>query len=133
MRTPQWIYDNLTCIVLSAVEDNPGAWTAQLCRYLNGLPEDESSVIHCGLCSDYANPRKRERAAQYAALPTLPGLPAPYQLHPPCRVIRLRQLQDILKKLRDQCLMISSEEGSEIPDSRNWRGWDFGTRWYPFG
>ena len=120
MRTPQWVYDNLTCIVLSYVENNPGIWTARPCRSINGLPETESSVIHCGLCADYANPRKRERAAQYAAAkkqlfekaqnpglwavsckmknaagvlgahPALPGLSPQYQLHPPCGAIRLR-------------------------------------------
>jgi len=131
MRTPQWIYDNLTMMVLSHVEDNPGLWTARLCRLINGLPETESSIIHCGLCSDYANPRKRALAAQYAACPTLPGLEPQYQLHPPCSTIRLKQLQNMLYKLRDQCLMVLSERG-QIPDTRNARGWDMATKWYPF-
>ncbi|MEA3339467.1 MAG: hypothetical protein U9R15_05820 [Chloroflexota bacterium] len=132
MRTPQWDYDNLTLRVLSYVETYPGLWTARLCRLINDLPENERSVIHCGLCSDYANPRKRKRAAQYAAHPTLPGFSPQYQLHPPCFTISLRQLQGILRKLRDQCLMVLSEEQSRIPDSRNGRGWDLATRWYPF-
>jgi hypothetical protein len=130
MRTPQWIYDHLTVNVLSRVEDNPGLWTARLCRKINGLPETEASVIHCGLCSDYANPRKRERAKQYAQRPTLPGFEPLYQLHPPCTTIPLKQLQHMLYKLRDDCLMVYSER-DRIPDSRNYRGWDMGTRWYP--
>lgn len=129
-RTPQWVYDNLTLWVLSLVSDNPGFWTARLCRLINGLPETEQSVIHCGLCSDYANPRKRERAERYAQHPTLPGFEPPYQLHPPCLTISLKQLQNMLHKLRDDCLMVYSER-DRIPDSRNHRGWDVGTRWYP--
>lgn len=131
-KLPQWIYDNLTCNVLSYVEDHPGIWTARLCRLISGLPETEESIIHCGLCAEYANPRKRRRAAQCP--PTLPGWPAAiggaYQLHPPCGPIGLRRLQGMLYKLRDDCLMICSER-SRIPDSRNHRGWDIATRWYP--
>ncbi len=118
------------CWVLSWVEDNPGVWTARLCRAINGLPETEASIIHCGLCDGYSNPRKRRRAARLAATPTLPGLDPPLQLHPPCPTISLRRLQYLLRKLRDDCLMIYSEEGATIPDPRNHRGWDLATKWF---
>ena len=130
-RTPDWIYEQLVMWVLTWVEDNPGIWTARLCRLINDVPETERGVIYCGLCSQYANPRKRARAARYAAIPTLPGMDPPYQLHPPCPTIRLRQLQAILRKLCDECIMITRERGAVIPDSRNHRGWDYATRWYP--
>jgi len=130
-RTPAWLYDDLTCWVLCYVERHPGIWTAKLCRLLNGIPETEQGVIYCGLCSQYANPRKRARAEKYATIPTLPGMNPPYQLHPPCSTMRLRQLQAILRKLRDQCHMIISKQDAIIPDSRNHRGWDYATRWYP--
>ncbi len=131
MRTPDWLYEELVIWVLGWVEDNPGIWTAKLCRLINDVPETERGVIHCGLCRCYANPRKRKRAARYAAIPTLPGMDPPYQLHAPCAQMSLRRLQDILRKLRDECLMIRSEQGSVIPDSRNHRGWDYATRWFP--
>ncbi len=128
-RTPQAIYDDLTVTVLSLVETCPGIWTAALCRRMNGVPETEEGVVHCGLCKDYANPRKRERAERYARHPTLPGMTPPYQLHVPCTV-GLRQVRGMLRKLREVCLMVVGRR-EIIPDSRNNRGWDLATRWYP--
>lgn len=127
----KWTYEELVIWVLSYVESNPGIWTAKLCRLINDLPETEQSVIHCGYCSQYANPRKRERAAKFAAIPTLPGLEPPHQLHGPCLTMPLRRLQGILYKLQDVCLMIVSDRMAVIPDTRNHRGWDFATRWWP--
>jgi hypothetical protein len=116
--------------VLNAVFAAPGIWTARLCRQLNGRPETEASVIYCGLCRQYANQRKRKRAA---ALPTqpLPGFPASYRLHPPCRRIALRRLQYVLHVLEDETLMIYGQRRARIPDHRNHRGWDYATRWHP--
>jgi hypothetical protein len=62
-------YEDMLLWVLGWVEDYPGCWTARLCRLINGLPETEQSVIYCGLCSEYASPRKRVRAERYAAMP----------------------------------------------------------------
>jgi hypothetical protein len=132
MSYRQWVYDNFTIVAMNEVFASPGIWTARLCRTLNELPETEESIIHCGLCSDYANPRKRERARRLARQPTLPGWPLgrPYQLHEPCRPFNLKRLQGILRKLRDVALMVRSER-DRIPDTRNIRGWDWATRWYP--
>jgi hypothetical protein len=131
MRTPRDVREHLLAWVLACVEDEPGIWTAALCRSLNGLPETEESVIWCGLCTEYANPRKRRRAAQCP--PILPGfeeIGGAYQLHPPCGRIRLRLLRSLLSTL-ERATMVRGEPGSEIPDSRNHRGWDYATRWYP--
>ena len=82
-------YEERLCTVLSWVEEHPGYWTAALCRLLNGHTQPwqevsppsptwdpdyqppspamqaatQRAVIYCGLCVDYANPRKRARAA----------------------------------------------------------------------
>ena len=122
--------DDLICWVLSYVEEYQGLWTARLCRLLNDMPETTESVMHCGRCVEYANQRKRDRASKFADIPTLPGLPPPYQLHPPCGRIRFKQLSHILRRL-EYSTMIYGEPRSIIPDSRNWRGWDYATRWYP--
>lgn len=121
--------------VLRHVQQEPGIWTAKLCRQLNGLPETVESVIYCGQCSHYANPRKRERAANFQRNPTLPGMEAPHQLHDPCNTITLKRLQYLLYSLlpddnMDNGRLICLQE-QVIPDSRNWRGWDYATRWYP--
>jgi hypothetical protein len=111
--------------VADAVAANPGIWTAALCRAMHGLPETEESVVYCGRCEEYANPRKRARARRYAAMPTLPGFEAPYQLHPRC--------DRGLTWLRHQLYVMATvrrEAGAVIPDCRQQRGWDFGTRLY---
>ncbi|MCP4541209.1 MAG: hypothetical protein GY832_29095 [Chloroflexi bacterium] len=94
-------------------------------------PETEASIIYCGLCVDYANPRKRARAVKWGAWPTLPGFEPPYQLHGICGPTGLTRLRHMLYKLRDQALMIVDEPGAVIPDVRQARGWDFATRWWP--
>lgn len=113
------------------IKAEPGIWTARLCRSLNGLGETEADIIHCGLCADYANPRKRDRAARLAELPTLPGLDAPFQLHPPCKAVPLRKLRYLLDVLEHQCDLVYSVPLSEIPDCRQARGVDYATRYYP--
>jgi hypothetical protein len=111
-------------LVMNAVFAAPGIWTARLCRQLNGLAETAESVIYCGLCRQYANQRKRKRAAALPAQP-LPGFPAAYRLHPPCRQIALRRLQYVLHVLEDETLMIYGQRQARIPDRRNHRGWDY--------
>jgi hypothetical protein len=120
--------DELAFWVEASVKAEPGIWTARLCRSLNDLPECRQSVVHCGLCTDYANARKRHRARKYDR-PTLPGLQAPYQLHAPCACLPFKKLQYLLCRVRDWDLVHSLQE--RIPDERNWRGWDFASRWYP--
>ena len=97
---------------------------------MNNLPETEQSVIHCGLCVDYANPNKRKRAANLPAQ-TLPGfeqIGGAYQLHLPCRMLRLRQLQYILRWLEQHDLVLGHPL-TPIPDTRQPRGWDYATVW----
>ncbi len=154
MRNPYT--EDLLCVLLSWVETYPGYWTAALCRLLNGLtaPWQElppptpdwdqdyhpptvelqahtyAQVVYCGLCRDYANPRKRQRAA---ALPApLPGFSrGAYQLHPPCAAWRLKTVQAMLYRLAAATMLHAAR--AQIPDPRNARGWDYATRWYPAG
>ena len=126
----QWLTEEWLLIVDSWVRDHSGAWTAKLCRLMNGLDESKASIIYCGLCEHYVNPRKRARAKLWAGVPTLPGMKPPYQLHRPCSYMQLRRLRYLLKVLEQECCMIIGVPGSKIPDIRQARGWDFGTRWY---
>ena len=126
-RMPSDVREDLTMMVLSYVADEPGIWTARLCRRINGLPETNRAVAWCGLCRDYANPRKRERARRLGK--PLPGMEATLQIHPPCPTVPFRLLQDLLGLLEEATMVFGRRE--EIPDPRNARGWDFATRWYP--
>lgn len=106
-------------------------WTAELCRRLNSQPD----VAYCGLCADYANPRKRARAAAWASKQAcLPGLSPAWCLHPPCRRLRLARLQRVLAQMA-RYEMVATVPRCLIPDPRQARGWDYGTRiwlegWY---
>lgn len=135
MRVPPDVREDLVCWVLSWVEAEPGTWTARLCRAMNGLPETPQSVAWCGLCADYANPRKRARAARLG--PLLPGFDeGAYTLHSACGRMQFRLLRSLLRSLLatlERATMITGEQGAVIPDSRNHRGWDFATRWWPRG
>lgn len=123
--------EELLLWVESRIKAEPGIWTARLCRLLNGCELDtEAAIIHCGYCQDYANPRKRNRAEVHN-YPTLPGLEPPHQLHPPCRSMPLRKLRYLLDVLENTADLVYSVPGSEIPDIRQPRGWDYGTRFYP--
>jgi len=126
MRYPN---DDLALWVEAHVRAESGIWTARLCRLLNGIPEDEGGIVYCGLCSDYANPRKRNRAERWATVPTLPGMKPPFQLHSPCTTMPLRKLQYLLYVLWDKCDLVYGMR-ERIPDVRQPRGWDWGTRWY---
>ncbi len=130
--------DEYKALILAALEEmeaetanassDPGPWTARLCRYINGLPENEQSVIHCGLCTHYANPRKRARAARLP--PPLPGFTeGGYQLHATCGKMPFSMLKNLLRRLEGMGI-VRSEPNTRIPDGRNYRGWDFATVWH---
>lgn len=107
--------------------DDPGPWTARLCRFMNGLPETEESVIYCGVCAHYANPRKRLRASRLP--PTLPGFTeGAYQLHATCTKMPFGTLRQILYAL-ERRQIVYGQPMVRIPDTRNNRGWDFATVW----
>ena len=117
--------------VQAAIEARPGVWTARLCRAMHEMPETESSILRCGLCMEFANGRKRWRAAN---LPenTLPGFEntgGAYQLRPPCSKRGLSWLRRQIYRLRDLGRIETRRE--RIPDCRQARGWDWGTRLYP--
>ena len=126
----QYPNEELALLIESAIKAEPGIWTSRLCRLLNGVPEDLDGVIYCGLCQQYANPRKRARAERFDA-PTLPGMEPPYQLHAPCLSMPLRKLQYLLRVLWDRWDLVYGVPGSEIPDLRQGRQWDLATRFYP--
>lgn len=121
--------DNWCAVLLCEVEDEPGIWTARLCRSLNGVPETEIGIRFCGRCTDYANMRKRARAVRHAEMPTLPGLAPAYQLHAPCLTLHFKAVMRYLARLAWATMIHGVQE--EIPDPCQPRGWDFGTRWYP--
>lgn len=127
MRYPN---EELALLIEAAIKAEPGIWTARLCRLLNEIPETEPGVIYCGRCEQYANPRKRARAKRHDA-PTLPGMDAPYQMHPPCLLMPLRKLQYLLSVLWDRWDLVYGVPGSRIPDLRQGRQWDYATRYYP--
>jgi hypothetical protein len=123
-ESPEW--------VRAAIRANPGRWTARLCRAMYGHPETYDAIAHCGLCADYANPRKRKRAA--ALPPLLPGFEetgGAFQLHPHCGRRGLTWLRRLIYRLRQQGKVETRRE--RIPDLRQPRGWDWGTRIYPTG
>jgi len=110
--------------VAAAIGANPGIWTAELCRQKHGNPP----ITRCGLCREYANPRKRARAAKLP--PLLPGFSeGAFQLYKPCSKCGLAWLQRTIRRLeREQSIERKTEK---IPDSRQARGWDWATRLYP--
>lgn len=121
-ESPRWVQ--------AAIEAHPGVWTARLCRQMHDLPETKTSILHCGLCDQFSNKRKRVRAARLP--PTLPGfedIGGGYQLHPPCSKRGLTWLRKLLYRLRDRGRIQTRRE--RIADCRQGRGWDWGTRIYP--
>ena len=128
IRTPpEWVHIQLMHLY-GAIDDEPGIWTAKLCRQLNGLPETLESIIYCGYCEHYANPRKRERAEIFAAIPVFKGFSPPHQLQKPCWQWPLRTVQSRAYRLWDLGFIYGSRE--QIPDLCQARGWDWATRWY---
>lgn len=118
--------------LLELIQINPGVWMAEACRIKHDLPSDNESIAWCGLCKEYANIRKRNRSA---ALPpkTLPGfekIGGAYQLHPPCSKRALTWIRQTIYALEAKGL-VERRPLEVIPDPRQGRGWDFGTRVYP--
>lgn len=118
-------------MVENAVANNPGIWTCKLCRLLNGIPETKAGIAWCGLCLHFANVNKRARAEALAAIPTLPGMTPPYQIHPACTCIPLKKLQYLLRYLAEETDLIRLEPGTKVPDMMQARGYDLATACYP--
>lgn len=113
------------------IDQNPGVWTAEICRMKHNRPSDNENIAWCGLCSEYANGRKRQRSANLPeVLPGFEEIGGAYKLHPPCSnraLTWLRKTTDRWAKVGK----IIKEKLQVIPDPRQARGWDFGTRIYP--
>jgi hypothetical protein len=115
--------------LLEAIDAEPGRWTAELCRLKHDVPSDNQGIAYCGLCQEYANPRKRARSK--ALGPALPGFGrGAYKLHPACSKQGLTWLRKTLSRLAKNGL-ITKIQNARIPDIRQARSWDFGTRIYP--
>ena len=122
-ESPRWVQ--------AAIEAQPGVWTARLCRQMHDRRETKADIAHCGLCNQYSNARRRRRAAQLPAQ-TLPGfetIGGGFQLRPPCSQRGLTWLRKLIYRLRDRGQIETRRE--RIPDCRQPRGWDWGTRIYP--
>ena len=116
--------------VAAAVQANPGIWTARLCRRMHDREETNEDIAHCGLCREYANIGKRQRARSLPPT-TLPGyesIGGAYQLYPRCGKRGLTWLRKLVYRRRDQGRWETRRE--VIPDPRTARGWDWATRIY---
>ncbi len=141
MSQPQPWLDDYKAIILAAVEElacetgviegDPGPWTARICRCLNDLPETPASVAWCGLCPAYMNPLKRARAARLPQpLPGFEQTGGAYQAHAACWKMPFGRLKQLLHSMETSGL-VYAQPLTRIPDSRNYRGWDFATVWRP--
>jgi hypothetical protein len=111
--------------VMTAVQANPGKfWISQLCRAMHGLPENFKSITWCGLCQEYANPRKRERSNNLPrqTLPSLEETGGAFQLHPPCSKRGLTWLRKLVYRLADRGKVKKIREFR--PDICQARGYD---------
>ena len=121
-ETPEW--------VARVVQAQPGIWTARLCRAMHNRTESQRDIARCGLCAEYANPRKRERARRLGQpLPGFEEMGGALQLHPPCSRCGLSWLRRQVYRLRARNVLETRRD--KIPDLRQARGWDIGTRLYP--
>ncbi len=112
---------------LAVIGENPDVWVAELCRIKHDLASDTQGVAYCGLCTEYVNGRKRARAK--ALGPPLPGFDqGQYQLHKPCSAKALTWLRKLTYRLEQAGFLLRQRE--RIPDQRQARGWDWGTRLY---
>jgi hypothetical protein len=116
--------------ILEVIHQNPGLWVAEICRIMHDHPSTTLGIAFCGLCQQYANPRKRLHARNSG--PEIPGLEGngAYKLHPACSDQDLTWLRHLIYRL-ERTKLIVRVPNSKIPDSRQPRGWDFGTRIYP--
>lgn len=123
-----WVWCN---VIRSHVLDNPGIWSARLCRLMNGIPETREGVVYCGLCKGYANPRKRARDPTVHGQLLLPGIQGggEYEVRPECERMPFTRLRGLLRRA-EHLELISRRERQVIPDEFNHRGWDFATRLY---
>ncbi|MCG3207243.1 MAG: hypothetical protein FOGNACKC_00843 [Anaerolineae bacterium] len=111
-----------------AIELNPEVWKAKLCRIKHDVPETNAGIAFCGLCKEYANPRKRARSA--ATGPVLPGFEAmggAFQIHEACSSRALAWVRRTLYRW-EKIGKVAREVLQQIPDVRQSRGWDFATR-----
>ena len=112
--------------VLTAIAANSGDfWITKLCRAMHGHRENIRSISWCGVCSEYANVRKRRRAAKLPPKP-LPGfeeIGGAFQLHPPCSNHGLTWLRKLIYRLENKGQVERSREPR--PDIRQARGWDY--------
>jgi hypothetical protein len=112
------------------IRANPGTWTAWMCRAANGVPETPQGIAYCGLCTEYANGRKRKRNERLALMRLLPGfeeIGGNKQPHPPC-AHGFTRLRHTLYRLKDRERVLSRRE--QRPDPHNHRGWDLMTCYY---
>ena len=111
------------------LKQQPGLWTARICRTKHDIPETRQGISYCGLCLEYANPRKRARSA--ALGPELPGFEGQgaFRLHPPCSRRALTWLRHILTRWANAGIVHKAPK-SVIPDIKQPRGWDYATRIY---
>lgn len=116
--------------VTTIITMNPGIWTAKLCRIKHDIPETKQSISFCGLCEQYANPRKRERGRRMALTGLLPGFEqGQYEIHPPCSRKALTWLRHTLKRMvRDEEL--TEQRMMEIVDLCQERGYDYATGYW---
>jgi hypothetical protein len=113
---------------LGVISANPGLWVAELCRIKHDRENTAAEIAYCGLCREYANRRKRVRAAKLGD--PLPGFTSgAYQLHPPCSNRAFTWLRKLTYRLERAGFLLRKRE--RIPDGRQARGWDWGTRLYP--
>lgn len=113
-----------------AIQANPGIWISRLCRAKHGRPETFYSIARCGQCRSYSNGRKRRRAANLPPVP-LPGFETTggaFQLHSPCSRRDLTWLRHQIYRLVRRGRVEKRRE--KIPDQRQARGWDWGSRLY---
>jgi hypothetical protein len=113
-----------------AVAANPGVWTARLCRAMHGRRETLRDIAYCGLCGEFMNSRKRRRAENLppSVLPGYEVIGAAFQGYPACHK-GLSWLRGVVHRLRARSRIVTRRE--RIPDMRQARGWDIGTRLYP--
>lgn len=110
------------------IKMHPGLWTAEICRIKHAIPSSNWGIAYCGLCTEYANPRKRARSEALGdELPEFPGRGG-LKLHPPCSTRALTWLRQTTDRWAAQGMVVKAQ--TKIPDIRQARGWDIGTRIY---
>ncbi|MFC1975056.1 hypothetical protein ACFLXQ_01500 [Chloroflexota bacterium] len=109
------------------LRQHPGAWASLVCRIKHDVPETNQGIAFCGLCQEYANPRKRARSEALGQ--SLPGLDGAFKIHPRCSQKALTWLRHKLYQW-EKAGHLERRPMSKIPDIRQARGWDYATRLY---